>query len=154
MAQPNFNNLSQALQTASQETTLIPNMSNLNVAQQLVKIQAALANIQNSLQTIDTRNLARIFNSRLIDPNSNIEIVPDINGNNPPNYPQTIVALRAMNGLYVSKISSFKSHSTKFYCIYKGQQINQLLRFYGFPINGQVEQRRNRLARNLGIQLL
>ncbi|GES85539.1 hypothetical protein RCL_jg6553.t1 [Rhizophagus clarus] len=132
MAQPNFNNLSQALQTASQETALIPNMPNLNVAQQLVRIQATLVNIQNSLQTVDTRNLARIFNSRLTDPNSNIEIVPDINGNNPENYPQTIVALRAMNG----------------------QQINKLLRFYGLPINGSVKQRRNRLARNLGIQLL
>jgi hypothetical protein len=36
----------------SQETALIPNMPNLNIAQQLVRIQATLENIQNSLQNM------------------------------------------------------------------------------------------------------
>ncbi|CAI2164160.1 10898_t:CDS:2 [Funneliformis geosporum] len=53
--------------------------------------------IQTTAQNSDRRNLARIFNSRLSDPDLQLEIVPDMSGNDPPNYPQSITRLREMS---------------------------------------------------------
>ncbi|CAG8777462.1 2412_t:CDS:2, partial [Funneliformis caledonium] len=123
-AQPNYTNLSQALQTLAHEVTFVPNMPNVNVADQLTIIQRSLSNltdtvtnlsdavtnlsdavtnlsdtvtnlsdkvtnmsnridgltitIQTTAENTDTRNLARIFNSRLSSPDLQLEIVPDM----------------------------------------------------------------------------
>ncbi|CAG8750247.1 9563_t:CDS:2, partial [Funneliformis mosseae] len=108
--QPNYTNLSQALQTVSHEVSFIPNIPNLNVADQLTIIQRSLSNLTDAvtnltdtvtnlsnavtnlstnlsnridgltitIQAMDTRNLARIYNSRLSSPDFQLEIVPDM----------------------------------------------------------------------------
>ncbi|CAG8607214.1 15370_t:CDS:2, partial [Funneliformis caledonium] len=155
-AQPNYTNLSQALQTLAHEVTFVPNMPNLNVANQLTIIQRSLSNltdnitdltdtvknlsnriddltitIQTTAENTDARNLARIFNSRLSSPDLQLELVPDMAGNVPQNYPQSITAFREMT-----------DHS-----------LNSLMAFYGLQPTGTVEARRKRFAKYIGVQL-
>ncbi|CAG8682185.1 11221_t:CDS:2 [Funneliformis caledonium] len=158
--QPNYTNLSQALQTVSHEVSFVPNIPNLNVADQLTIIQRSLSNLTDTvtnlsntvtnlsntvtnlsnridgltitIQATDTRNLARIYNSRLPSPDFQLEIVPDMAGNVPQNYPQSITAFREMTG----------------------HGVNTLMTFYGLPTTGNVEVRRKRFAKYIGVQLI
>ncbi|CAG8519412.1 5589_t:CDS:2 [Paraglomus brasilianum] len=83
-------------------------------------------------RNMDTRNLARVLNSRITAPDTTLEVVSDKTGNMPQTYPQTIATLRAMTR----------------------QNIDALLTFYQLPTTGTVENRRIRLAKHLGIRLL
>ncbi|CAG8577921.1 1558_t:CDS:2, partial [Funneliformis mosseae] len=165
--QPNYTNMSQALQTLAHEVTFVPNMLNVNVVDQLTIIQRSLSNLTDTvtnltdtvtnlsntvtnltntvtnlsnridgltitIQATDTRNLARIFNSRLSSPDLQLEIVPDMAGNVPQNYPQSITAFREMT-----------DHS-----------LNSLMAFYGLPTTGTVEAQRKRFAKYIGVQLI
>ncbi|CAG8743648.1 2920_t:CDS:1, partial [Funneliformis mosseae] len=54
-AQPNYTNLSQALQTIAHEVTFVPNMPNVNVADQLTIIQRSLSNLTDTVTNLSDK---------------------------------------------------------------------------------------------------
>ncbi|CAG8453006.1 16828_t:CDS:2, partial [Funneliformis caledonium] len=139
--QPNFTNLAQAIQAVAQEFALFSNLPSMNFESRFRKLQQDLEtyitnnsnrNFNNMMAIIrnsDARSLARTFNSRIYDPNVNLEPIPDLNGEVPPTFPENVAALRALTG----------------------QQLDVLLNFYDLQTNGSVANRRERLARNFGL---
>ncbi|CAG8817534.1 19171_t:CDS:2, partial [Racocetra persica] len=93
-------NLARALQR-------MPNIMNVDVAQQLAEINTTLQNINSTITTMQNNmttmqnDITTIQNNmttmQTIRKRVNLEIVPDFNGNVPPNYPRSIDAIRALS---------------------------------------------------------
>ncbi|RPB14808.1 hypothetical protein P167DRAFT_45325 [Morchella conica CCBAS932] len=143
MAQPNFQNLSAAFATASNEIALLPNLPVVNLAEQIQQIHQMLQEMQQGLQNLqqgqqqirqdilrsDRNNFARLINSSVTRADTPLEPLYDLGGQLIQNFPQTSEEIKTLNGA----------------------MIDTLLNSLTLPTNGAVDTRRKRLMKHIGL---
>ena len=144
MAQPNIPNISNAFQTLATEIANLPNLPVVNLTQQMQQIQQTLVyrmyiifdlqyknvNVKNFFLFLEEqRTQARIANSTIRDIHATIEPLMTNAGVVPPNFPQDADDIQNLTPA----------------------EINGLLTAYGLVVNGNVNVRKRRFTRFIGI---
>ncbi|KAH8153649.1 uncharacterized protein LAJ45_02462 [Morchella importuna] len=125
MAQPNFQNLSAAFATASNEIALLPNLPVVNLAEQIQQIHQMLQEMQQGLQNLqqgqqnlqqgqqqirqdilrsDRNNFARLINSSVTRADTPLEPLYDLGGQLIQNFPQTSEEIKTLNGAMIDTL--------------------------------------------------
>ncbi|CAG8714453.1 7418_t:CDS:2 [Funneliformis caledonium] len=123
--QPNVQNIANAFQTLATEIASLPNLPVVNITQQIQNLQQIMVNQEQRTQ-------ARISNSTIRDDHVNIEPLLTDTGVIPPNFPQDLEDIKNA----------------------RANTINGLLTAYNQPVAGNLETRKKRLAKYLGIRLV
>ncbi|CAG8453801.1 6568_t:CDS:2 [Funneliformis mosseae] len=123
--QPNVQNIANAFQTLATEIASLSNLPVVNITQQIQNLQQIMVNQEQRTQ-------ARISNSTIRDDHANIELLLTDTGGIPPNFSQGLEDIKNA----------------------RANTINGLLTAYNQPVAGNLETRKKRLAKYLGIRLV
>lgn len=123
-------------------------VSDPSIHQQYLSICLPLTEVRNYS---DNNNLARTFNSRIVDERHRLEPLYNMENELIPGFPQTGEEIKKLNGKSDICQTYFWFYS-KTVCVV-GASVDALLKALGLPIKGRMDAKKRRFCRYIGLMI-